>query len=49
MYDVLVRGSRVVLPEAGIVEVDLGVKDGHVAAHLAPKVEVEAREVLDVA
>ena len=46
-YDTIVRGGRVVLPDAGVQELDLAIRDGRVAAHLPPRSDAEAAEVID--
>jgi dihydropyrimidinase len=47
MYDVLVRGGRVVLDGSGVVACDLGIKAGKVAGVLAPGTRVTARDTVD--
>lgn len=46
-YDLIVRGGRVVLPDAGVQEIDIAVQDGLIAAYLAPGSEVEAKATID--
>lgn len=47
MYDLIVRGGRVVLPGRGVFEADVGVSGERIAALLAPNSTVSARQVLD--
>ena len=48
MYDLLIKNGRIVTPEA-IAEGSVAVKDGKIAAILAPGVCPEAAEVIDAA
>jgi dihydropyrimidinase len=46
-FDLLVRGGRLVLPEAGELEADLGIVGERIAALLRPGAGAEARATLD--
>ena len=48
MFDTLVRGGQVVC-EGSIVEADIAIQDGRIAAILARGSEAQAREVIDAA
>lgn len=47
-FDALVAGGKVVLPGVGIVEADVGIVDGKIAALTSDDVRSEADEVIDV-
>ena len=47
MYDLLIRGGTVVLPGTDGVAADIAVRQGRIAAVLAPGEAAEARETLD--
>ncbi len=47
-FDLVIRGGNVVVPEVGVMPIDLGISGGRIAAHLAPGTTVLAREVIDV-
>ena len=47
-FDAVIRGGDVVLPYGGGARrIDLAIKGGRIAAHLAPGMDVEANEVID--
>jgi dihydropyrimidinase len=48
VFDLLVRGGTVVLPDTDGVTADIGISDGRIAAMLVPGATAEAAEVLDV-
>ena len=48
-FDLLIRRGRVVLPEVGVAEIDLGIRDGRIVAHLDPNTSAEAKETIDAA
>ena len=47
-YDLRLSGGQAVLPELGLTAIDIGIRDGRIAALLAPGAEAEAHEVIDV-
>src|SRR5690349_7690642 len=47
MFDLVVRGGTVVLPETNGVVVDVAINNGQIAALLAPGTVVEAAQTLD--
>ncbi|MBI4219420.1 MAG: hypothetical protein HY682_04690 [Chloroflexi bacterium] len=48
-FDAVVRNGQVVLPGIGVQEIDLGIQDGRIAAHLARGSGAEAEEVNEAA
>ena len=48
-FDLLIRGGSAVLPGTDGVRADIAIRDGKIAAILAPDAGVEARETLDAA
>src|SRR5919197_5306406 len=49
MLDLAVTGGHVVIPEEGILQVDLGIADGRLVHIAAPGTLPQATETLDVA
>ena len=49
MFDLVVKNGKLVIPRGGIIEGSIGVKDGKVAAILAPAEKVNAQKEIDVA
>lgn len=47
-FDLSLRGGRAVLPGIGLTDADLYVKDGRIAAIVAPGTTLDAAEVVDV-
>jgi dihydropyrimidinase len=48
MFDLVVRGGSVVLPQTNGIVVDVAINNGQIAALLAPGTAAEAAETLDV-
>jgi dihydroorotase-like cyclic amidohydrolase len=46
-FDTVIRGGKVVVPKAGINELDIAISDGKIAALLAPGADVEAGDEID--
>lgn len=47
MYDVLVKNGRVVMPEVGVMDIDLAITDGKVAGLIERDQLVDAKQVID--
>lgn len=49
MFDLIVKNGKLVIPNSGIIEGTIGVKDGKVNAILAPSEKVSAQKEIDAA
>ena len=46
-FDIVIRGGLLVLPDEGVTEGQIGVRDGKIAAILSPTVKVSCAQVVD--
>jgi dihydropyrimidinase len=47
-FDILLKAGKVVLPNVGIIEADIGIKNGKIAEIISSEQSVEAKQIIDV-